>query len=152
LQLLLRHNLKAKRTKCEFFKPELKFLGHIVSAKGMSPDPKKVAVIQDWPVPGSVYEVRSFLGLANYFRKYIRGYAGMTAPLTDLLKGLDKQDRKGKLMHWHKVSPAQAAQIKECFAKRWTPTCLAAFQAVKHALMSAPVLVSPDYITRALSW
>jgi Reverse transcriptase (RNA-dependent DNA polymerase) len=68
LSLLEQHDLKAKRTKCEFFKPELKFLGHIISAGGMRPDPKKVAAVQDWPVPKSVYEVRSFLGLSNYIR------------------------------------------------------------------------------------
>jgi hypothetical protein len=61
LDLLYRYSLKAKRSKCDFFKSELKFLGHIVSAKGMQPDPAKVAVIQQWPTPQSIFDVRSFL-------------------------------------------------------------------------------------------
>ena len=107
LALLRKHDLKAKMAKCEFFKPELKFLGHIVSVDGMRPDPAKVATVRDWPTPVSVYEVRSFLGLANYFRKYIRGYSTVAAPLTDLLKGIHKQDKQGKLLRFNRLPPAQ---------------------------------------------
>jgi hypothetical protein len=57
----------------------------------MKPDQMKVAVVRDWPLPESIYDVRSFLGLANFFRKYIRGHAGVAVPLANLLKGLDKQ-------------------------------------------------------------
>ena len=85
LKLLQSENLKAKRKKCAFFKPELKFLGHIVSAEGIRPDPSKIDTIVKWPQPRSTYELRSFLGLANYFRRYIRGYAKIAQPLTDLL-------------------------------------------------------------------
>jgi hypothetical protein len=120
-------------------------LGHVVSAEGMKPDPMKVAVVRDWPLPESFYDVRSFLGLANYFRKYIRGYAGMAVPLTNLLKGLDKQDRKGKLMRWQKLSPANKERVKQEFAVRWTPACTTAFDAIKQALCSAPVLALPNF-------
>jgi hypothetical protein len=89
------------------FKPEVKFLGHIVSDQGMQPDPVKVSAIRDWPRTESVHDVRNFLGLENYFRKYIRGYAGTAVPLTNLLKGLDKEDRKGKVMRWRRLSPFQ---------------------------------------------
>ena len=144
LTILKQQNLKAKRKKCEFFKPELKFLGHIVSASGMRPDPAKVATVKDWPTPVSAYEVRSFLGLANYFRKYIRAYSAIAAPLTDLLKGLDASDRKGKLLRWTRLPPAEVEAIKAAFAPRWTSACADAFECLKQALTSAPVLTLPD--------
>ena len=145
LSLLEQHDLKAKRTKCEFFKPELKFLGHIISAGGMRPDPKKVAAVQDWPVPKSVYEVRSFLGLSNYFRKYIQGYSAVAAPLTDLLKGLTKEDKQGKLLRWNRLPPAQVERMHADFASNWSDACEKAFQDLKAALTSAPVLALPDF-------
>jgi hypothetical protein len=130
LDLLRRYSLKAKRSKCEFFKSELKFLEHIVSAKGMQPDPAKVAVIQQWPTPQSLFDVRSFLGLANYFRKHIQGYSRMAVPLTDLLKGIDKQDRRGKLMRWGKLSESESSCIEREFALQWTATCTSKTRAV----------------------
>ena len=144
LTRLRKHDLKAKAAKCEFFKPELKFLGHIVSAAGMRPDPKKVQAVTDWPTPESVYEVRSFLGLANYFRKYIQGYSSIAAPLFDLLKGLPSTDRKGKLLRWNRLPPAEVTRLKADFAARWTSACATAFDGLKQALTSAPVLVLPD--------
>ena len=141
--LLREHNLKAKMKKCEFFKPELKFLGHIVSGRGMRPDPKKVETVTQWPTPQSVFDVRAFLGLANYFRRYIQGYARIALPLNALLKGLDKQDRKGKLMRWGRLPAEQVRAVHAEFAKKWTAECEKAFQTLKHALVSAPVLKLP---------
>jgi hypothetical protein len=131
LKLLQQHKLKAKLKKCEFFKAELKFLGHILSSKGMRPDPCKVATVIDWPTPVSVYEVRSFLGLANYFRKYICAYSGIVAPLTDLLKGLDKQDKKGKLLRYNRLPSEQVQRLIKDFAQKWTAQCQHAFQTIK---------------------
>ena len=145
LQVLRDNNLKAKLKKCDFFKPALKYLGHIVSSEGLYPDPAKVQVVTEWPVPQSVYDVRSFLGLANYFRKYIKGYAAITAPLTDLLKGLDKQERKGRSNRWARLSPSEAERLKASFAVRWTPAHQTAFMQLKEALTSAPVLTLPDF-------
>jgi Reverse transcriptase (RNA-dependent DNA polymerase)/RNase H-like domain found in reverse transcriptase/Integrase zinc binding domain/Chromo (CHRromatin Organisation MOdifier) domain/Retroviral aspartyl protease len=147
MDLLRKHDLKAKMKKCEFFKTELKFLGHIVSREGMCPDPAKVATIVNWPRPRSVYEVRSFLGLANYFRRYIKGYAATAAPLTDLLKGLDKKDRTGKAMRWRRIPEAEVQRLEEEFSQRWAanPKCQQSFETLKHALVSAPVLVLPDF-------
>ena len=72
--------------KCDFNKPEVKFLGHVVGRDGIKVDPaKKIAVIQEWPVPTSTTELRQFLGLANYFRKFIQGYSSLVAPLTTLI-------------------------------------------------------------------
>jgi hypothetical protein len=85
LDILKRHNLRVQLPKCDFLKKELKFLGHIVSQNGMKLDPAKVAVIENWATPKTVFDVRSFLGLANYIRHYIRAYSAITAPLTDKL-------------------------------------------------------------------
>jgi hypothetical protein len=145
LDILQKNGLKAKNSKCEFFKTELKFLGHIVSENGMKPDPAKVAVIEEWPTPKTVYDVRSFLGLANYFRKFIRGYAAITAPLTDLLKGINKQDKKGRLVHLGKLPAAEAEALKQQFLSQWTTTCQRAFTDLKTALTTAPVLTMPDF-------
>ena len=129
---------------CAFFKPELKFLGHIVPASGMRPDLSKVSTVTDWPTLVSVYEVRSFLGLANYFRKYIRAYSAIAAPLTDHLKGLDASDKKGKLLRWNRLPPAQVEALKAAFAPRWLHACAAAFAQLQTALTSAPVPTLPD--------
>ena len=115
-----------------------------MSASGVRPDPVKVSTVMDWPTPVSVYEVRSFLGLANYFRKYIRAYSAIAAPLTGLLKGLDASDKRGKLLRWNRLPPAQVAAMKAEFAPRWTPACADAFAQLKAALTSAPVLMLPD--------
>ena len=148
LQLLQKHDFKAKMSKCEFFKPELKFLGHIISADGMRPDPAKVATVVEWPTPASVYEVRSFLGLANYFRKYIKGYSAIAAPLTELLKGVTSSDKKGKQLRFGRLPKAEVERIKADFAKRWSPACAAAFAELKQVLTSAPVLMLPDFNKR----
>jgi hypothetical protein len=145
LHTLRQKELKAKLSKCDFFKDELKFLGHIVSAKGIQPDPAKVAVVSDWPTPKTIYDVRSFLGLANYFRKFIWGYAAISATLTDLLKGVNKQEKKGRLIHLGKLPMAEAQKLQQQFLLRWTETCQHAFTTLKNALTSAPVLVMPDF-------
>ena len=137
LQLLRDSSLKAKLKKCEFFKNELKFLGHIVSANGMSPDPVKVQTVTDWPTPVSVYEVRAFLGLASYFRKYIHGCAATASRLIDLVKRLDKQDRKGKQLRWNKLPSAEVKRLRDAFAARWSSACARTFADLKAALSSA---------------
>ena len=86
LELLRRHKLYAKLSKCTFVKSELKFLGHIISAKGIQVDPAKVSIVKDWPVPQSKHDMQKFLGLANYFCKFIMGYAQLVAPLQKLTK------------------------------------------------------------------
>jgi Reverse transcriptase (RNA-dependent DNA polymerase) len=77
MQRLSEHRLYAKLSKCEFVKSEISFLGHIVSADGLKVDPKKVAAVQSWPPPSDISQVRAFLGLGNYFRKFIRGYSDL---------------------------------------------------------------------------
>jgi hypothetical protein len=84
LQILRHEKLFAKMKKCTFFEKETHFLGHVVGRDGIRADPAKIAAVQDWPVPQSASHVRSFLGLTNYFRRFIQGYAQLTHPLTDL--------------------------------------------------------------------
>jgi hypothetical protein len=120
LELLRKHKLFAKFSKCEFLKSELKFLGHIVSADGLKVDASKVAVVRDWPVPKTVKELRSFLGLANYFRRFVQGYSSLVAPLNRLL------------------------QLPVLTAADWHPEHQQAFDGVKHVLTTAPVLTLPD--------
>ena len=71
LQLLRDHQLYAKFSKCEFWLTEVRFLGHVVSASGVSVDPEKVEAVMSWDRPKSVFEIRSFLGLAGYYRRFI---------------------------------------------------------------------------------
>jgi hypothetical protein len=84
LALFRKNKLFAKRSKCEFYQTHVKFLGHIVGGGTVSVDPAKTAVVQNWPRPKSLKELRGFLGLCNYFRKFVRGYSTIAAPLTAL--------------------------------------------------------------------
>ncbi|KAL4388726.1 hypothetical protein GQ457_09G011400 [Hibiscus cannabinus] len=86
LQTLRENQLYAKFSKCEFWLNEVVFLGHIVSAEGIRVDPKKIEAIMDWKQPKNVSEVRSFLGLAGYYRRFVEGFSIIAAPLTKLLK------------------------------------------------------------------
>jgi hypothetical protein len=83
-QRLREKELFAKLAKCEFLCSELKYLGHIIGKDGLKVDPQKVEVVKNWPTPQKVTDVRRFLGLANYFRKFIQGFSSLAAPLTKL--------------------------------------------------------------------
>ncbi|XP_052726212.1 uncharacterized protein LOC128194685 [Vigna angularis] len=114
LGVLRERELYAKLTKCEFWMKEVQFLGHVVSAGGISVDPAKVRAVLEWESPRSVTEVRSFVGLAGYYRRFIEGFSKIVAPLTQLTR---------------KDHP---------FA--WTDRCESSFQELKQKLTSAPVL------------
>ena len=86
LQILRKHKLYAKIQKCEFNRPEMTFVGYLVSQAGIGMDPAKVSAILDWLVPCSVKEVQSFLGFANFYRKFIRDYSSLATPLTTLTR------------------------------------------------------------------
>ena len=85
-ELMRLHSLKAKMSKCSFGTSKVEYLGHFVSAAGISTDPRKIQAIMDWPAPATVRELRGFLGLAGSYRKFIQGYATIAKPLTQLLK------------------------------------------------------------------
>ena len=84
LAILRKRGLYAKCSKCQFGRTELSFLGHRLSAAGVSPDPRKVQSIVEWPTPKSCTEVRRFTDITNYYRRFIDGYAELAAPLTTL--------------------------------------------------------------------
>ena len=118
LQVLQEKQLYAKMSKCEFWLEEVGFLGHIISKGGIVVDPTKVEAVMQWETPKSVSEIRSFLGLAGYDRRFIEGFSKLALPLTILT-------RKGQ-------------------AFLWNGKCEASFQELKKRLTSAPVLVLPD--------
>lgn len=84
-QLVIQHSLTAKMSKCYFGKDKLEYLGHFISGKGVETGPQKIKAILSWPTQRSVKELKSFLGLARYYRKFIRRYAWIRKPLTQLL-------------------------------------------------------------------
>ena len=87
IQKLAKAGLKLKPSKCEFFKKRIKYLGHIISEEGVSPDPKKVEAVLHWPGPKTVYDVRAFLGFVGYYRRFIKGFSKVAVPLRKLLIG-----------------------------------------------------------------
>jgi hypothetical protein len=118
LDLLKSHNLYAKLSKCAFLLDQVEFLGHVVSADGLATDPSKCEAVMNWPTPRCTNDIRQFLGLVNYYRRFIRRYSFLTFPLTELLK----------------------AATPFC----WSEACNRAFKNLKHALSSAPVLLIPN--------
>jgi transposase InsO family protein len=118
LDLLRQHKLYAKESKCEFFQTSTSFLGHVVSRDGLSMEPTKVKAVMDWPTPTDVSDLRSFLGLAGYYRKFVRHFSHISSPLSELLR----KDAK-----WH-----------------WEHEQQQAFDRLKQAVSTAPVLVLPD--------
>jgi hypothetical protein len=119
LQLLFKDQWYIKLSKCASAKQQLGYLGHVISGKGVPTDPAKVDAISSWPVPANCKELRGFLGLAGYYRKFIRHFGIIAKPLTNLLK-------KGVMFVW--TSDHQVA-----------------FDTLKQALSSAPLLALPNF-------
>jgi hypothetical protein len=90
MEKLREHKLYAKFSKCEFWLNKVGFLGHIVSAEGVAVDPSKVASVTEWESPKNAGHIRSFLGLAGYYRRFIENFSKIARPMTELLK----KDRK----------------------------------------------------------
>ena len=119
LDLLAKDHWVVKLKKCQFAKQEIHYLGHVLSGGGVHTDPAKVTIVQEWPQPANVHELRGFLDLAGFYRKFVRNFAVIAKPLTNLLK-------KHTLFVW--TSEHQLA-----------------FDTLKQALCSAPVLGILDF-------
>lgn len=85
-EVLQKHTLFLKKSKCSFAEIQVEYLGHVNSNKGVELDPSKVKVIEQWPSPTSIKELHSFLGLFGYYRRFINQYGSIAKPLTDLLR------------------------------------------------------------------
>ena len=105
LQILREKQLYAKLKKCEFWLEQVGFLSHIISKEGISVDPMKIVAIKDWPRPTTVTEVRSFLGLVGYYRRFVEGFSLMVAPLTQL-------SRKNKKFIWGEEQDKSFFEVK----------------------------------------
>jgi hypothetical protein len=114
---LREHQLYAKFSKCEFWL-EVPFLGHVLSTEGVVVDPSKVKDILYWKPPNSVHQVRQFLGIAGYYRRFILDFSKVAKPITELLKIQNKS--------------------------AWSPECNEAFEILKRSLTTTPVLAQPD--------
>ena len=117
LQILRENQLFAKLSKCDFCLKEVSFLGHIASAKGIRVDPAKIEAIVSLKPPRNVTKVRSFLGLAGYYRRFVQGFSVTTSSLTRLLR------------KWVKFE--------------WDDKCQSSFERLKEILVEAPVLIQP---------
>jgi hypothetical protein len=110
--------LYGKLSKCSFYQSRIHYLGHVISGEGIAVDPAKVEAIMEWPAPTNVSEVRSFMGLAGYYRQFVEGFSKIANPITELQK-------KNKKFEW-----------KEKGAE--------AFRRLKELLTTAPILKVPD--------
>ncbi|GKF05231.1 putative reverse transcriptase domain-containing protein, partial [Tanacetum coccineum] len=118
LELLKKEELYAKFSKCEFWIPKVQFLSHMINSEGIHVDPAKIESIKDWVSPKSPIEIRQFLGLAGYYRRFIEGFSKIAKPMTKLTQ------KKVKFV--------------------WGDKQEAAFQTLKQKLYSAPILALPE--------
>ena len=118
LKTLLENNLYAKLKKCEFDQPKVEFLGHVISGKGIATDPKKIEAVRDWPTPTCVKDVQRFVGLCNYYRRFIENFASIAKPLHNL--------------------------TRKNYKFNWDQACNNAFLELKNRLTSSPILLHPD--------
>ncbi len=119
LQKLRQHHLYLKLEKCEFHRSTVQFLGYVISQDGIQMDQGKVKAIKEWPLPQSVKDLQRFLGFANFYRRFIKNFNMLTAPLTSLLRGKPK-------------------------SLSWSSNAHKAFERLKKAFSTAPILRHPD--------
>lgn len=122
LKRLERANLTINFEKCEFCLPSLKYLGFLLDGEGLRTDPEKVSAMLNYPRPQTVTELKRFVGLVGWYRRFIPFYSNLTAPMTGLIKGKRKSQKI-----------------------EWTDSAEDSFRRIKEALVSAPILVSPDF-------
>ena len=128
-QKLCAAGLKLKPSKCFFFREEIEYLGHVVSGKGISTNPKKIEAVSKWPTPKTVYDVRSFLGFVGYYRRFIKNFSRITKPIREVITGLENQSKRS----------AKKTYIE------WSDAADVAFEHLKAMCVSTPILAYPDY-------
>jgi hypothetical protein len=119
-----------KLSKCAFFQQEVSYLGHVISDKGVSTDPGKVRAVSSWPPPATLSELRSFLGFASYYRRFVEGFANLAAPLHKLVAEL---------------AGLKPKRVDRAVSGRWTEECRHSFEAFKTRFTTAPVLAYTDF-------
>lgn len=132
LTCLQKNQLKLKLSKCHFFQPEVKYLGHVVSASGVAADPEKVKAVEEWKQPTTTKELRSFLGFASYYRRFVEGFAKVAAPLHRLIAMAEANQNKTR---------SRVTALRS----HWTSECQQSFQTLKDQLIRAPVLAYADF-------
>ena len=132
-------NLKIKPEKCQLFRKKVRYLGHVVTHEGTSPDPEKERAVSEWPRPVTLRDLRGFLGLSGYYRRFLKGYAEVAAPLQRLLQGQEGR-RKGT-----KVSKGTHYKGDGSIREKWNSSCETALAKLKQMLTEAPVLGFPDF-------
>ena len=128
-QKLCAAGLKLKPSKCFFFREEIEYLGHVVSGKGISTNPKKIEAVAKWPTPKTVYDVTSFLGFVGYYRRFIKNFSRITKPIREVITGLENQSKRS----------AKKTYIE------WSDAADVAFEHLKAMCVSTPILAYPDY-------
>ena len=128
-QKLCAGGLKLKPSKCFFFKEEIEYLGHVVSGKGISTNPKKIEAVSKWPTPRTVYDVRSFLGFVGYYRRFIKNFSKITKSIREVITGLENQSKRA----------AKRTYIE------WSDAADTAFEQLKAMCVSTPILAYPNY-------
>ncbi|GKC00536.1 retrotransposon-related protein [Tanacetum coccineum] len=128
-QTLSTHSLFAKLSKCAFGVTQIEYLGHVISDSGVATDPVKIKAVFEWPSPVNIKQLRGFLGLTGYYRRFIKDYGGLAKPLTQDYGGLAK--------------PLTQLLKKDCF--QWSTEAEKAFQELKQAVIKPPVLALPDF-------
>ena len=125
------HGLKLNPDKCHFFRSEIAYLGYIVSADGISTSPDKVKVVQDWPVPKTVKDLRSFLGFSSYYRRFVARFAQVAKPLYNLIAICNKE--------------RTTRDANLALQRHWDSDCQNAFEKLKHTLTTSPTLGYADF-------
>jgi hypothetical protein len=118
LGIIVSLQLYTKESKCEFGMTEMLYLGHVIGANGVQVHQEKIRAIIEWPTPKNVTELKSFLGLCTYYRKFVKGFSQLTVPLTNLTK-------KGDFV--------------------WIEEAQETFKKMKQVMISCPILALPDF-------